>query len=436
MIYPTRRAVVAMAAGAPAALLAGVLTPAGWLAGPAWIAAVLLLVGLDALSGASRRALSVDPPEPVRAAVGRPGGVELVARFGRRAPATAAARAEAEGRLGLTSARVGAEPVEGVATFRLPFAPERRGEARISTLWIRWPGPLGFAWKQKAFALDLVAPVLTDLQGVREQALRLFARDAPFGVRSQRQIGEGSEFQALREFQPGMDRRAIDWKQSARHAALMAKEFRTERNHHVVMALDSGRSGGEPVAGTPRVDRFIHAALLLAWACLRGGDRAGLFAFDSAPRLSTGALSGLDAFRTLQAAAGRIDYSTHETNYTLGLSRLAGSLQRRSLVVVFTDFTDATAAELMVESVGRLLRRHLVLFVLLRDEELETMTAAEPRTAEDVSRAVVAGALLREREGVAARLRRMGVHIVEASAERLGPELIDAWLELKRRDLL
>ena len=28
-----------------------------------------------------------------------------------------------------------------------------------------------------------------------------------------------------------MDRRAIDWKQSARHAALLAKEFRTERNH-------------------------------------------------------------------------------------------------------------------------------------------------------------------------------------------------------------
>ena len=64
------------------------------------------------------------------------------------------------------------------------------------------------------------------------------------------------------------------------------------------------------------------------------------------------------------------------------------------------------------------------------------MAAAEPRTPEDVSRAVVAGALLREREGVAARLRRMGVHIVEASADRLGPELIDAWLELKRRDLL
>ena len=35
-------------------------------------------------------------------------------------------------------------------------------------------------------------------------------------------------------------------------------------------------------------------------------------------------------------------------------------------MVVFTDFTDSTAAELMVESLGRLLRRHLVLFVVLQ----------------------------------------------------------------------
>ena len=51
MIYPTRRAVMVMAAGVPVALLAGVLTPAGWLAGPVWIAGLLLLVVLDAAPG-------------------------------------------------------------------------------------------------------------------------------------------------------------------------------------------------------------------------------------------------------------------------------------------------------------------------------------------------------------------------------------------------
>ena len=41
--------------------------------------------------------------------------------------------------------------------------------------------------------------------------------------------------------------------------------------------------------------------------------------------------------------------------------------------MVFTDFADTTSAELMIENVARLMRRHLVLFVVFRDEELEAM---------------------------------------------------------------
>ena len=45
--------------------------------------------------------------------------------------------------------------------------------------------------------------------------------------------------------------------------------------------------------------------------------------------------------------------------------------------MVFTDFADTTSAELMLENVGRLLQRHLVLFVVFRDEELEDMVRGE-----------------------------------------------------------
>nr|WP_246328926.1 DUF58 domain-containing protein [Brevundimonas lenta] len=427
-----------MAAGVPVALLVGVLTEAGWLAGPVWIGCVLLLVALDALSAGSRRGLRLDEPDPVRAAVGRPGLIELTLRFAAKGPTPRAVEAalSAEVRLRLDDARSHAAVTDRTAGVAFAFTPDRRGMASLGELWVRWSGPMGLAWKQKVFSLGVDAPVRTDLQGVRDEAMRMFARDALFGAKTQLDMGEGAEFQGLRDFQPGMDRRSIDWKQSARHSALLAKEFRTERNHNIIMALDAGRAACEPVAGMPRIDRFIHAALLLSYACLRSGDRAGLFAFDSQPRLSTGAVGGMDAFRTLQTVAGRIDYSTNETNYTLALATLAGELQRRSLIVVFTDFTDSTAAELMIESLGRLLRRHLVLYVLLRDEELETLTAAAPETAEDVSRAVVAGALLRERETVVSRLRRMGAHIVDVPAQNMGPAVVNAYLDLKRRDLL
>ncbi|CAN7385052.1 DUF58 domain-containing protein [Phenylobacterium sp. LjRoot164] len=407
-----------------------------WVVGAVWAAGLLLLMALDAMLGAARDRLALDPLPALSAAVARPGAARFVARFEGAAPGTVEAALAADERLGLEARTALAEVRDGVAEILVAFTPQRRGLVKLESLWLRWRGPLGLVWKQKTFELDYNLAITTDLQWVRDEAVRLFARNALFGAKAQIEIGEGSEFHALRDFQPGMDRRAVDWKQSARHAALLAKEFRTERNHNVVMAMDCGRAMSEPVDGAPRIDRAINGALLLAHACLRSGDRAGLFAFDSAPRLSTGAVGGPNAFMVLQQMAGRIDYSTEETNYALGLSVLAGELQRRSLVVVFTDFTDQTAAQLMIESVGRLVGRHLIMFVVLKDEELEGMVAAEPKTPEDVSRAVFAASLLRERDLVISRLRRLGVHIVETPADRIGTEVINAYLDLKRRDLL
>ena len=275
-----------------------------------------------------------------------------------------------------------------------------------------------------------------DIASVKEQALRLFARDAPLGAKPLTDAGEGSDFHALKEFQTGMDLGDIDWKQSARHGKLIGREYRTERNHHVLLALDTGRLMSAPAAGLPRIDRAINAALLLAFVSLRMGDRVGLFAFDSRPRLASGLASGPAAFPLLQRLCAQVDYSSEETNYTLGLTALAGRLDRRAMVVVFTDFADATSAELMIENVARLMRTHLVTFVVFRDAELEALVARAPETPEDVSRAVIAERLQKQREGVIARLRRLGAQIVDAPPEGLGTALLNGYLDVKRRGLV
>ena len=278
--------------------------------------------------------------------------------------------------------------------------------------------------------------IIPDIEGVKEQALRLFSRDAPLGSKPLRDTGEGSDFHALKDFQTGMDLGDIDWKQSARHMKLVGREYRTERNHHIILALDTGRLMSAPAAGLPRIDRAINAALLLAFVSLKLGDRVGLFAFDSRPRLASGLASGPAAFPLLQRLAAGIDYSSEETNFTLGLTALSGRLDRRAMVVIFTDFADSTSAELMIENVARLMRTHLVLFVVFRDEELEALARAEPMEPDDVARAVIADGLLRQREAVTTRLRRMGAQIVDAPAEGLGPALLNGYLDAKRRGLI
>ncbi len=437
MIYPTARAIGLAAIGAPLALILGVIAPRLWLLGPAWLALVFAVVPFDALLGADRRRAELTLTAPGSLAAGVDGEALLQLAFaGGGVPRRAQLALATNARIDVTPARPTATVAERLARARFVLKPLRRGMGLVEQIWARWQGPFGLVWKQKIEPIAREIPITPNIQGVKDEAIRLFSRNALYGARIQRDLGEGSEFHALNEFRSGMDRRTIDWKQSARHATLLAKEFRAERNHPIILALDTGRLMCEPLAGLPRIDHALNAALILAYVSLKAGDRAGLFAFDAQPVLSTGALSGANAFAHLQRLAAALDYSTEETNYTLGLTALSGQLSRRTLVIVFTDFADTTSAELMLDNLARLLSQHLVIFVVMRDDELEDLARQRPTSADDVSRAVIAQALLRERDLVVARLRRLGVQVVEAPADRIGPALIDRYLDLKRRDLL
>ncbi|MDP9102524.1 MAG: DUF58 domain-containing protein [Pseudomonadota bacterium] len=437
MIYPTIRAIGLAALGAPVALMAGLYLSGLWPMAAVWGLVVVALVVLDALLAAPPKTVTIEVVAPSSLPVaGEADELMVRLRFPVRAPrqVQTAVQANAHIRAVAASAVVPVNGAEGAARFVLTAL--RRGEGVVEQLWGRWTGPLGLAYRQRRFDELARFPVTADIAGVKAQAARLFARDAAFGVKVQRDIGEGSEYQTLREFQKGMDPRSVDWKQSARHRMLLSKEYRTERNHPVILALDTGRLMSEPLGGVPKIDRALNAALLLGYVSLKVGDRVGLFAFDARPRLISRPAGGIQAFPTLQRMAAKVDYFTEETNFTLGLTTLSGELERRSLVVVFTDFADPIGAEFMLENVARIARRHLVLFVMFKDDELEGLARAEPLTPVDISRAVIADTLLRQRRIVINRLRRIGVEIIEATADQIAPSLIARYIDLKRKDRL
>jgi uncharacterized protein (DUF58 family) len=428
--YPSRRAVIVAALGIPLSLLAALAAPGLWAVGLVWSAAAVLMVCVDIALGAGRGSLSLALATPSDAGVDRSFDADLKLRFARRTPRLVEAELESNEFLAVTPSRLSIAPEEKA---RFSVTPRRRGMGRLERLWLRWTGPLGLVWIQRVEELDRKLPILPDIAGLRAEALRLFRRDNQAGLHVQLDRGAGTEYHALRDFQRGHDPRQIDWKQSGRHGKLIVKEFRIEQNQHIVAVLDTGRLMSEPLLGQARLDRALHAILLLAYVGLKLGDRVGLFAFDSKPRLSSGTVRGLRGFADLQRQAARLDYSTEETNFTLGLTQLAGELEHRSTIVLFTDFSDTTSAELMLENVARLLKRHTVLFVVFRDEELERMRQEEPHSAQDATRAVIADLMQKERDVVLGRLRQMGVELVNVPVTAMNAGLISAYLARKQR---
>jgi len=220
---------------------------------------------------------------------------------------------------------------EGPAGGRAPgswvtLAPRRRGDHALRTVHARWTRP---ARPPRApdspRRIDQRVGVVPNLGAVARGsrcACSPITASWP-ASRSRSFIGDGSEFEALREYVPGLDHRAIDWKSSARHRKLLCQEFRAERNHQVVLAVDAGQLMSEPVGGVPKLDHAINAAILLGWFCLRTGDRVGLLGFDERVRQWPSPRAACNVRAPAGDVGGDRPNRRVETNYTLTLAELS-----------------------------------------------------------------------------------------------------------------
>ncbi|MCX7864568.1 MAG: DUF58 domain-containing protein, partial [Novosphingobium sp.] len=235
LIVPTQRAVWLLALSAPLALVIAAFAPGTWIVAPALGAVMLALVLADAV--AAGRLVDLRFPLPADVEVGAEGVILAQAAFagGWRSAVRVALDCDVRlivgGRCTFTLEGDGA-----MWCARFPLAPVRRGTARIGSGWLRWSGPLGLGARQLEQHIGCDVRIWPNIAAVRSPALQLFLKDSQFGLIARRFRGEGSQFEALSEYRPGMDRRRIDWKASARHLQLLAKEYETERNNQIAVS--------------------------------------------------------------------------------------------------------------------------------------------------------------------------------------------------------
>ena len=321
-------------------------------------------------------------------------------------------------------------------TLKIPIFPRRRGRLMVKKIWSSCQGPLGLCQIRHVQTLDHWLTIHQNIGGIHKAALQFFHREADIGQKSQPFKGEGSEFDSLMDYSVGMDNRLIDWKHSARHRKLLAKEFRQERNHQIVLCFDTGRLLTEPVNGIPKLDHFIRSGLLLAWVSLLSGDMVGACGFDLVFRSFLKPARGRNFFARLQRFTGELDYRSEETNFTLGLTELKGRLPHRSLVIVFTEFIDQVSAEFLVEGLALLAKKHMVIFVTTPDPLLGNLRDAYPRTVKDLASAVIADGFQRDRAIVLQKAARQGVHCIDVPPAALSTAILNRYLIVKQRGLL
>jgi uncharacterized protein (DUF58 family) len=436
-MQPSKFGILIFTAGILVAAMPAVIDPRAW---PLWTvfgAVMLLLFGVDRALAASPKQISIDIETPELIYIGEPAELSATVRVPGKRRFVAEFLAEIGEPLSPVDPSLHEVPPQGL-DLKVPLVARRRGTAKIATLWIRYRGPLGLVELTHRVPIDREISIVPNIMPTRRTALRCFnERSFMAGLKVERYRGAGSDFDSLREFVKGDDQRMINWRATARHRTILCRETRAERNHQVVLAVDTGYLMCEPLGnGIPKLDHAIASALLLSYVGLKTGDRVGLFTFDERVRIYAKPEGGTRHFHTLSKLTSSIEYTQSETNFTLGLTTLSQNLRRRSLIVVLTDFVDTITAELMLENLERINKKHVVLFVSLQDPHLVTLAQSEPSGILGLNRAVVSSNYLNERRGVLKRLQRLGVMTIDADASSVGPEMINTYLHVKRRELI
>lgn len=433
--------VLLVALGAVPVVALSTVAPAG-LVLLGWLALVVVLAGLDLALAASPRALRLQRQTDARVRLTETARATLLISNPTRHTLRGRIRDAWEPSAGARPSRhtVVVPPGERRAVVT-ELTPWRRGERRALHVTVRARGPLRLAERQASIRLPGAITVLPEFAARKHLPSRLARLRELDGRTSIMVRGQGTEFDSLREYVRGDDVRSIDWRATARRSGgpgpdgrpgqtLMVRTWRPERDRHVVVVVDSGRTAAARIADETRIDTAFESTLLLAALADRAGDRVDVAVFDRRVRGRVQGARGAALLPKLVEMMAPIDPELIETDYTAVPGLVRSMTAQRSLVVLCVPLESPGATRSLLAMLPQLTTRHLVLVAAVTDPALlEAAAARDDRAA--VYRAAAAERALLDAERVAAAVRRLGGDVVSAAPLDLPPAVADRYLAYK-----
>jgi uncharacterized protein (DUF58 family) len=333
------------------------------------------------------------------------------------------------------SVRLNVAP-HGEAEADYPIVPTARGEIAIGDAYIRYQSPLRIAerWAQVGIAQTIVTyPNLDEAKRASVHVVR--SQQIEMERRSRRRRGAGRSFESLREHQRGDEFRDICWTASARRGKLVTQVHEIERSQPIWIVIDAGRLMRARVAAVTKLDHAVNAALSLTQVALGSGDRVGLLAYGRRISHRLPAARGSAHLRRIMEHLAIVRAEESEADHLLAAGRLLTDQKRRSLIVWITDVPDTAMTPEVVAAASQLMGRHLVLFVVIGQPDLQRVAMRRAATADEMYETAAAQEVVHRRDVLLARLRSQGALALEAGA-KLSPALVNAYLDVKQRNRL
>lgn len=183
-------------------------------------------------------------------------------------------------------------------------------------------------------------------------------------------FGQSIEFRQHRDYVPGDDLRHVDWKLWARQDKLSIKQYEEETSLNCHLLVDRSASMDYRSGSFSKYDYAATIACCLAYLIIRQKDNVGCGTFDA---ILTQQVPCRNAAHQLEAIAQLLDSDPKASKTSLApvLGDFAGSLHKKGLVIVISDFLDEIPSVLNGLRQLRQRGHDLLLIHLLDPDEVE-----------------------------------------------------------------
>jgi len=316
-------------------------------------------------------------------------------------------------------------------------APRERGDATMGGAVLQWRDAWSLVERWGIAPVEQTVRVYPNLEEGRQQAMYLIrSRQVALEKRRAKHHGAGREFDSLRDYRPGDERRDVCWSASARRGKLVTKVYQPERSQTVWVLVDAGRLLRARIEHQAMLDATVTAALTLAQVALASGDRVGLLAYGRRLQHRVAPARGASHLRALLEALAVVRADGVEADHASAAAAVMAAQKRRALVVWLTEVAETAGVPDVIEHALRMAPAHVVLFAVLRQPETVALAGAAPTSPSEMYRVMSAQETLERREALLHGLRERGSLVLEVSPSELSGGLVDRYLEVKERGLL
>lgn len=175
--------------------------------------------------------------------------------------------------------------------------------------------------------------------------------------------GSGIEFEEVREYTPGDDVKAIDWKVSARLGKPFVKLYTEERESIVMLLIDMSASLQFGTFHGQKLEKVAETASVLAFNAIRNNDKVGVIFFTDQVEKYIPPKKGAGHVWRVIKEIFTFKPEGSGTDISVALDYLGKVTRKKSFVFVLSDFLD----DRYLKSLQILRQRHEIIGVMIYD---------------------------------------------------------------------